>query len=75
MTRRFWLALGFGAPVFVLTMAEMIGAPGLTRALGMPAVNWIGLAFATPVVFLGRLAVLRARLGVARHTAARTCSR
>jgi len=50
MTRRFWLALGLGAPVFLLTMAEMAGA-GLTRAVGMSAVNWIGLAFSTPVVF------------------------
>jgi Cu+-exporting ATPase len=31
-------------------MAEMAGA-GLTRAVGMSAVNWIGLAFSTPVVF------------------------
>jgi Cu+-exporting ATPase len=50
MTRRFWLALGLGAPVFLLTMAEMAGA-GLTGVVGMSAVNWIGLACSTPVVF------------------------
>jgi Cu+-exporting ATPase len=32
-------------------MADMIGTGGLMRVIGMRAVNWIGLAFATPVVF------------------------
>jgi len=51
MTRRLWLAIILGAPVFALTMADMIGAGGLMRAIGMRTVNWIGLALATPVVF------------------------
>ena len=51
MTRRLWLALILGAPVFVLTMADMVGAGALMRTIGMRTVNWIGLALATPVVF------------------------
>jgi P-type Cu+ transporter len=49
MTRRFWIGALFGAPVFLITMADMAGG-GLTVTHG-PIVNWIGLALATPVVF------------------------
>ncbi|HWF85978.1 MAG TPA: heavy metal translocating P-type ATPase [Vicinamibacterales bacterium] len=49
MTRRFWLAVILGAPVFLLTMADMAGA-SLSMSHGM-VVNWIGLVLATPVVF------------------------
>src|SRR5204863_13338 len=49
MTRRFWIGAALTAPVFVLTMADMI--PGGPAALvGMQPANWIGLACATPVV-------------------------
>jgi Cu+-exporting ATPase len=51
MTRRFWLAIALGAPVFLLTMADMLIAGGLMRFADMRAINWIGLAFSTPVVF------------------------
>jgi Cu+-exporting ATPase len=51
MTRRFRLALVLGAPVFLLTMADMAGADALMRFVDMRAVNWIGLACSTPVVF------------------------
>ena len=51
MTRRFWLALVLGAPVFLLTMADMAGAGALMRFIDMRTVNWIGLACSTPVVF------------------------
>ncbi len=49
MTRRFWLAVMLGAPVFLLTMADMTGA-SLSMRHGT-VVNWIGLVLATPVVF------------------------
>ena len=49
MTRRFWIGAALTAPVFVLTMADML--PGGRAALvGMQPANWIGLACATPVV-------------------------
>jgi Cu+-exporting ATPase len=50
MTRRFRLALTLGAPVFLITMADMALAGGLTGWVGMRIINWAGLAFATPVV-------------------------
>jgi P-type Cu+ transporter len=46
MTRRFWIATAIGLPVFVLTMAEMLGLD----LVPMSIVNWIGLICATPVV-------------------------
>jgi P-type Cu+ transporter len=49
MVRRFRLAVILGAPVFVLTMADMAGA-GVSMRHGA-IVNWIGLALSTPVVF------------------------
>jgi Cu+-exporting ATPase len=50
MRRRFWFAAVLSAPIFLLTMADMMAGGQITRALGARA-NWIGLAFATPVVF------------------------
>ncbi len=49
MTRRFWIAAALAAPVFTLTMADMVGA-GVSMDRGA-IVNWLGLALATPVVF------------------------
>jgi len=51
MTRRMWLAVLLGAPVFLLTMADMAGGGAVMRALDMRAINWIGLVLSTPVVF------------------------
>ena len=51
MTRRFWVAAALGAPVFVVTMADMAGGRPAGRWRTAPLVNWIGLALATPVVF------------------------
>src|SRR5437867_706927 len=50
MTRRFWLAVGLGAPVFLMTMVDMALGGGLMRYADMRAINWVALAFATPVV-------------------------
>jgi Cu+-exporting ATPase len=48
MTRRFWIAAILGAPVFLVTMTDMIRG-GVTMAAAWP--NWMGLALSTPVVF------------------------
>ena len=50
MSRRFWIAAVLGAPVFLMSMADMASGGNLmmTRAA---FVNWIGLVLATPVVF------------------------
>jgi Cu+-exporting ATPase len=50
MTRRLWLALALGAPVVLVTMADMVLADGLMRWVDMRVINGVGLAFATPVV-------------------------
>jgi Cu+-exporting ATPase len=46
MTRRFWWAVALGAPVFLVTMVDMV----LPRWVDMRVINWVGLACATPVV-------------------------
>jgi Cu+-exporting ATPase len=60
MTRRLWIAAAIGAPVFVLTMAEMVGLFRGTQPFVLSAphegspmtlINWIGLVCSTPVVF------------------------
>jgi Cu+-exporting ATPase len=48
MTRRFWIGTALAAPVFLMAMVEMAGGE---PTMSGPIVNWIGLAFSTPVVF------------------------
>ena len=50
MTRRFWIGLVLGAPVFLLTMGDMVTGGALMHRLGAARVNWVELVFATPVV-------------------------
>ncbi len=51
MTRRFQVGLALGAPVFLLTMGDMVSGGALGHRLGAGVVNWVGLLLATPVVF------------------------
>ena len=48
MNRRFWVGLGFAAPVFVLEMSSHI--PGVVLPISHAVSNWIQFALATPVV-------------------------
>jgi Cu+-exporting ATPase len=50
MTRRTWLAVLLGLPVFALAMGDMVLGMGLGGRLDMRVTNWIGLIFGTPVV-------------------------
>jgi P-type Cu+ transporter len=50
MTRRFWIGVVLGAPVFALTMGDMVSGGALMHRLGAGVVNWIGLVLAIPVV-------------------------
>jgi Cu+-exporting ATPase len=50
MMRRFWIAAALGLPVFLLTMGDMVLGMGLGGRIDMRVTNWIGLAFASPVV-------------------------
>ncbi|MGE3707541.1 MAG: heavy metal translocating P-type ATPase [Vicinamibacterales bacterium] len=47
MTRRFWIAVVVGSPVFVTTMIDMVRGGMAHGAL----VNWMGLVLSIPVVF------------------------
>ena len=51
MTRRLWIAAALALPVFVLAMGDMALGMGLGGRIDMGLTNWIGLLFATPVVF------------------------
>ena len=51
MTRRFWIGVALGTPVFLVTMGDMLTGGSLGHRLGVGRVNWIGLVLATPVVF------------------------
>ena len=51
MTRRFRIGAALGAPVFLVTMADMVTGGSIGHRLGTSAVNWLGLVLATPVVF------------------------
>ncbi len=48
MTRRFWIALVFAAPVLLIAMGEML--PPLAHVLGGSATKWLELALSTPAV-------------------------
>jgi Cu+-exporting ATPase len=50
MTRRFWIGAVFAAPVFVLTMGDMVSGGALMHRLGAGIVNWVELILAIPVV-------------------------
>ena len=50
MTRRFWIGLVFTAPVFVLTMADMVTGMGVMRRIGPGPLNWIEAMLSIPVV-------------------------
>jgi Cu+-exporting ATPase len=50
MTRRFWIAAALGAPVFLLTMGDMLTGGAVGAGIGPGFVNWIGLVLASPVV-------------------------
>ena len=50
MTRRFWIGLALGAPVFLLAMGDMLSGGSLVHRIGPGWVNGVGLVLATPVV-------------------------
>jgi P-type Cu+ transporter len=50
MTRRFWVGVVLGAPVFVMAMGDMATGGSVSHRIGMARVNVIQMALATPVV-------------------------
>ena len=51
MLRKFWLAVGFSVPVFLIAMSGMIPFLNLNKIASEKIWNWIEFALATPVVF------------------------
>src|SRR6184192_2082088 len=51
MSRRFRVGALLAAPVVLLTMGDMIAGAGLGGRIELRLANWIGLLFATPVVW------------------------
>jgi len=50
MSRRFWISALVGAPVFAVTMLDMLRGGAMSHT---QAVNWMGLVLTIPVVFWG----------------------
>ncbi|MEO5895672.1 MAG: heavy metal translocating P-type ATPase [Vicinamibacterales bacterium] len=51
MTRRMWIGAALALPVTVLSMGDMILGMGLGGRVDLRVTNWIGLLFATAVVW------------------------
>lgn len=51
LLRKFWVALGFTLPIFLIAMSEMIPDNPLYNLWSMKTWNWIQLALSIPVVF------------------------
>ncbi len=49
-TRRFWVGVALSVPLLILTMAPMLGFPGIRHIFGERATQWIELILGTPVV-------------------------
>lgn len=48
---KFWIALGFTAPIFLIAMSEMLPKNPLYTILDQKYWNWVQLALSIPVVF------------------------
>ena len=53
MTRRFWWSAALTAPILAFMVSELLPGQPLQRLLGHGTMNWMQMAFATPVVLWG----------------------
>ena len=53
MTRRFWISAVLTGPIVALAMGEMVAPDLVVGRLGAPALLWVQLVLATPVVVWG----------------------
>ncbi|HEA29148.1 MAG TPA: copper-translocating P-type ATPase [Leeuwenhoekiella sp.] len=51
LLRKFWIALGFTLPVFLIAMSDMISNNPLYDLISVNSWNWVQLALSIPVVF------------------------
>jgi Cu+-exporting ATPase len=50
MTRRFWVAVAFAAPVLFLAMSDLLQGQPVQRALSPRLINWLEFVLASPAV-------------------------
>jgi Cu2+-exporting ATPase len=51
LLRKFWIAVAFTLPIFVIAMSEMLGNNPLYRIMDQKYWNWVQLVLSIPVVF------------------------
>jgi Cu2+-exporting ATPase len=51
LLKKFWIAVGFTLPIFIIAMSEMLDNNPLHDLLEQKTWNWIQFALSTPVVF------------------------
>lgn len=51
LLNKFWVAVAFTAPIFIISMSEMLEGNPLNELLSMKYWNWIQFALSLPVVF------------------------
>lgn len=51
LLKKFWVAVGFTLPIFIIAMSEMIPNNPLRKVLDMKYWNWVQMALSLPVVF------------------------
>jgi copper-(or silver)-translocating P-type ATPase len=53
MTRRFWVSLALGVPVFVMSMLADLAPSIMEKLISMRVLQWVEFVLATPVVLWG----------------------
>ena len=51
LKRKFWIALGFTLPIFLIAMSEMLSNNPLYNMMSLKYWNWVQFALSIPVVF------------------------
>ena len=51
LLKKFWLAVAFTFPIFIIAMSEMVPNNPLYQIMGMASWNWVQMALSLPVVF------------------------
>jgi Cu2+-exporting ATPase len=51
LRRKFWIAVGFTLPIFLIAMSEMLSENPLYDIMGQTGWNWVQLVLSIPVVF------------------------
>ncbi len=74
MTRRFWVSAMLTLPLLVISMSDLVPGLNLHHRLGSRCSELVAGSAGHARRAVGRLAVLRARMGVVQELATSTCS-